>query len=142
MANISIRPGRSESMRPLRLVEHVPGSSKQEKSSEDHHIAEQMERIQMRISLPTHKGFPEMTSVVREQVDTWKSTAKPSGQQVDGQRETIHHGKERHDESRECAKGAPIAACTWMSETERKDDEHGRVHHYQQPEAISRYISI
>ena len=75
MAYVGIRPGRSEGMRLVCFVEYSPGPSQQEKPSEDHHVAEQMEWVQVRITFPAHKRFQEMTSVVREQVDTRKNTS-------------------------------------------------------------------
>ncbi len=102
----------------------------------------------MRITFPAHKRFPQMPSVVREQVNTRKNAAKPSRKQVDGQREAVHLGTERHHESRECAKGAPIAARTRMSETEREDGRtrprsppqvakgHKQVHLYSLPSSL------
>jgi len=113
VAYVGIRPGHSERMRSLRFVEYIPGGSKQKEPSEDYHVAQQMERIEVRITLPAHQCFPEVARIVRKQVDTRESAAQPPGQQVDGQGEPIHLGKERHYESRECAKGAPIAACSW-----------------------------
>src|SRR6266849_5099988 len=136
MAQVRVGARRGEGMRLLRLVERIPGSGKQSKASEDDNVAEQVERVQMRITFPAHKRFPEVPRVVREQVDTRERTAKPPGKQVDGQGEAVHLGKECHDESRECAKGTPIAACARVREAEREDDEHPRVDDHQQPEAI------
>ncbi|MNP07965.1 hypothetical protein D3C76_1000160 [compost metagenome] len=78
----------------------------------------------MRIDLPAHQCFEQMPSVVREEVDAREVTSEPGHQQVDSQRETVHFGKQCHQERREHAKGAPIAARLGPGEAEGEQDKH------------------
>src|SRR6266487_1347713 len=78
VAYVGIRPRQRQCTRPLRLIEHIPGGSKQKEPSEDYHVAQQMERIEVRITLPAHQCFPEVACIVREQVDTRESVAQPT----------------------------------------------------------------
>jgi hypothetical protein len=45
-----------------------------------------------------------MPGLMAEKIDVWKFAAKPSGKQIDRERETVHLGKQRHDEGRDAPK--------------------------------------
>ncbi|KKS20876.1 MAG: hypothetical protein UU78_C0049G0001 [Candidatus Roizmanbacteria bacterium GW2011_GWC2_41_7] len=68
-----------------------------------------MERTEVRIRAPAEHHFEQMTGVVREKVDTRIAAAEPAGEEVDGQRETVHLGEQRDEKCRERAERAPVA---------------------------------
>lgn len=121
---------------PLRLIQDPPGGGQQDEAPEDQHVARNMQRTEMRISLPAEDRGPQMPAVVRHQVGMRMQPGEPAGQQVDRQRKAVHLRKQRHDKGTEGAEGTPVARSAWLGEAEGEDDEDGRVQDDQHPEPI------
>jgi hypothetical protein len=68
-----------------------------------------------------------------EKIDVWKFAAKPSGKQIDRERETVHLGKQRHDEGRVRTEAAPVAQLLRFEETVGESNKNEDVEGYQAP---------
>jgi hypothetical protein len=65
-----------------------------------------MERVQVRVALPTEQGVPKMAGVVCEQIELRIAPPEPPRQEIDRQREPAHLGEQRDDERGEHAESA------------------------------------
>ena len=77
MAHIGVRSPRRQRMRALRLVKNFPRRREQDEAAEDENVAEQMERIEMRVALPSKDRVPQMAGVMRERIEAWITSYQP-----------------------------------------------------------------
>ena len=72
MAHAGVGARGGESVRALRLVQHLPGRSQQPESGNDKHVARQMERPQVRIGLPAEQHLQEVSGIMGKEIDAGK----------------------------------------------------------------------
>src|SRR5215217_1523015 len=136
MAHIGVWADSSKPLRALRSIEDIPGSSEQDVPTSDEDIAQDVQRVEVRVTLPSQEYCWEVSVVVREQVNARVAAAEPSREQVDRQRETIHLGEERYQKGGERPERLPVALGVRPGKAESEDDEHRRVDDDERPEAI------
>jgi hypothetical protein len=107
----------------LRFVESRPRPGEQDEASGDEHVAEKVQRIQVGIAAPAQNGSPEMPGVVREQIEPGVAPLEPSGEKIDGQRESIHLDEERDEECTERAERPPVSRRAWACKAVGEDRE-------------------
>lgn len=78
MAHSRVRAGRGEIAGPLGSVQHIPCGSEKQEADEDQGGAEQMERVQVRVTPRAEDGLPQMASVMRCQVEPGVAPTKPT----------------------------------------------------------------
>src|SRR5262249_5351531 len=142
MAQARIGTSNRQGMLALGLIEHTPGRRKHNESTTKQQGAEDVEKIPVRVALPAEQGPPEVSRIMRQEVQPRIAPAQPSCQQVDGQWEAIHLGKQRHQKSGKSSKRAPVTCTARMRKTERENDEHRRIEYDERPEAIGRGIRV
>src|SRR5215475_4214733 len=142
MAQARIGTSNRQGMLALGLIEHTPGRRKQHESTTDQQGAEDVEKIPVWVTLPAKQGPPEVSRIMRQEVQPWIKPAQPSCQQVDGQREAIHLGKQRYQKSRKGPKRAPVTRTVRVRKTEREDDEHRCIEYDERPETVGRGIRV
>ncbi len=96
-----------------------------------------MERPEMRVTAPSEEILKKMPRIVRGKINAGQHFPKPTGQQIDGEWEAIHLGKERYDKCGKCTERAPIARSLRLCETEREDDEYRGINDDERPEAVT-----
>jgi len=77
MAHVGVRTPRRQRMRALRLVKNFPRRREQDEAAEDENVAEQMERIEMRVAPPAKDRVPQMAGVMRERIEAWITSYQP-----------------------------------------------------------------
>ena len=88
----------SEFVMLLRLVEHSPCRGKHQETSDDDDIAEDMQWIKVRVEFPPDQRVPEVSRLVTKKICLRKLVLQPSREQIDGQRKSVHFGKQGDDE--------------------------------------------
>src|SRR5215813_11454825 len=142
MAQARIGTSNRQGMLALGLVEHSPGRREQHESTANQQGAEDVEGIPVRVALPAENGPPEVSRIMRQEVQPRIAPAQPSCQQVDSQWEAIHLGKQRHQKSGKSSKRAPVTHTARVRKTERENDEHRSVEYNERQEAIGRDIRV
>ena len=136
MANSCIGPSLGQGVAALRVVQNIPGARQQVEAEAQEHIARDMQDSEVGISFLTQKRGPQVTGIVRQQIDARESGLQPAGHHVDGQREAIHLDEERNDEGGECAEGPPVTCGLGFEEAEREHQEDGRIENDERPQTI------
>ena len=77
MAHVGVRTRRRQPLGALRLVERLPCRREQNETAEDENVAEQMERIEMRVAPPAKDRVPQMAGVMRERIEAWITSYQP-----------------------------------------------------------------
>jgi hypothetical protein len=86
-----------------------PGGGKKDETAADQQAVEQVQRVGVRITLPSEQRLPQVPYVMRVKVQAGVAAAQPSGAQVDGQCKAVHLGEQCHDEGSEGAERLPAS---------------------------------
>lgn len=71
MAHPGIRACNRERMAALCILEDLPGGVEEDESSEYKEVAQYMYGIEMRISFTSEQCFPQVSRIVREEIELW-----------------------------------------------------------------------
>ena len=71
-----------------------------------------------------------------EPVDAGVIALQPSGEEIDGQRKSVHFRKQRNQKRAERAERTPVAGRLWLEEAVGEQDEDDRIDEYEAPQAI------
>src|SRR6266540_1136394 len=136
MAHVAVWASSCGSMALLRAVEHAPCRCDQHEAGADEHETENVKRPEMRVGLPAEHHLEEMSGIVRKPIHVGIAALQPSREEIDGEREAVHLGEQRHQEGAERAERSPVAARPWLEEAVGEQDEHDGVYEDESPQAI------
>src|SRR3974377_667050 len=108
-------------MSALRVIEHLPCRRDQNETSADESKADEVERTEVRLRLPTEHHFQQVARVVREPVDTRVSALQPTGEEKNRQRKSIHLREQRDEKRAERTKRTPIARSPRVEKAVREE---------------------
>ncbi len=91
---ISTKPRRKPALL-LGPVQHVPGRGQEHKSASEHGVAQQVDRAEMRVALPSEQCSQEVSGIVRKDIEAGVPRLEPAGDEIDGERKAVHLGEER-----------------------------------------------
>src|SRR6266496_1536913 len=97
VANVSVRTCQSKGLRMLRIIEHFPSSREKNKSAEDQNIAQNVERIKVRVDLPTQKRVPQVSRIMGKRIKPRIPPHQPARNEIDGQRKSVHLNEQCHN---------------------------------------------
>src|SRR3974390_319322 len=120
-------------MPALRVIEDLPRRGDQEEPSADECEAEEMERTEVRLRLPSEHHFRQVARIVCEPVDGRVSALQPTGEEEDRQRKSVHLRKQCDENPAERAKRAPMAGSPRLEKTVREKDEDRGVDDHEPP---------
>src|SRR5574338_1140052 len=94
---------------PLGLIQNLPRRGEQGEAADDENRAEEVEGPEVGIPAPAEEHLQEVAGIVGEPVRPRKAAGEPAGEEIDGQREAVHLGEQRHQKGRKGPERAPVA---------------------------------
>ena len=133
---MSVRTSCGEPMSLLSFVKYFLRGRQKNKSTENEDIAQNMQRIEVRIYFPAEQRVPQVSCIMRKWIEPTMTSNQPAGDEIDRQRKAVHFDKESDNKRRKGAERAPIALRFRFRETERKNDKDRRIDDHQRPQTI------